>query len=144
MFSRMDHVAISVQDMDKVVAFYRDIIGMEKVFDREFDVKMAQLIGVPGARVRIVHMKLNNSVIELFDYHYPVGRPPRPDAQQSDYGMIHIGFIVEDFHATYQRLVEKGVRFLAEPVEIRPGVWVAYFHGAEHEICEMREIKPVQ
>lgn len=141
MFARMDHVAISVQDMDKVVAFYSDVIGMEKVFDREFDVNMARLIGVPGTRVRIVHMRLNNSVIELFDYHYPVGREPRPDASQSDYGLIHIGFLVEDFHATYQRLLEKGVRFLAEPVEIRPNVWVAYFHGAEYEICEMREIK---
>jgi catechol 2,3-dioxygenase-like lactoylglutathione lyase family enzyme len=141
MFTRMDHAAISVQDMDKVIDFYRDVIGMEKVFDREFDEQMARLIGVPGTRVRIVHMKLNNSVVELFDYHYPVGRAPRPDAQQSDYGLIHIGFMVEDFQATYQQLVERGVRFLANPVEVRPGVWVAYFHGAEHEICEMREIK---
>jgi catechol 2,3-dioxygenase-like lactoylglutathione lyase family enzyme len=141
MFTRMDHAAISVEDMEHVIAFYRDVIGMEKVFDREFDEKMAQLIGVPGTRVRIVHMKLNNSVVELFDYHHPVGRAPRADALQSDYGLIHIGFMVEDFHATYQRLVGLGVRFLAEPVEVRPSVWVAYFHGAEHEICEMREIK---
>jgi catechol 2,3-dioxygenase-like lactoylglutathione lyase family enzyme len=141
MFTRMDHAAISVEDMEHVIAFYRDVIGMEKVFDREFDEKMAQLIGVPGTRVRIVHMKLNNSVVELFDYHFPVGRAPRADALQSDYGLIHIGFMVEDFHATYQRLVGLGVRFLAEPVEVRQGVWVAYFHGAEHEICEMREIK---
>jgi hypothetical protein len=33
------------------------------------------------------------------------------------------------------------VTFLGEPVEIRPGVFVAYFQGAENEICEMREIK---
>ena len=141
MFTRMDHVAVSVKDMEKVIAFYRDIIGMEKVFDRTFDEPMARLIGVEGTKVRIVHMKLNNSVIELFDYTYPQGREPRPDPLQSDYGLIHIGFLVEDFHATYQRLVDHGVRFLGDPVEIRPGVWVAYFYGAEHEVCEMREIK---
>jgi hypothetical protein len=39
-------------------------------------------------------------------------------------------------------LVERGVSFLGEPVEIRPGVFVAYFHGAEYEVCEMREIVP--
>jgi hypothetical protein len=33
------------------------------------------------------------------------------------------------------------VTFLGETVEIRPGVFVAYFQGAENEICEMREIK---
>ncbi|NLG52104.1 MAG: hypothetical protein GX552_18500 [Chloroflexi bacterium] len=141
MFTRMDHVAVSVKDMEKVIAFYQDIIGMEKVFDRTFDEPMARLIGVEGTKVRIVHMKLNNSVVELFDYSYPKGREPRPDPLQSDYGLIHIGFMVEDFHATYQRLVDRGVQFLGEPVEIRPGVWVAYFYGAEHEVCEMREIK---
>jgi len=141
MFTRMDHVAVSVKDMEKVVAFYQDMVGMEKVFDRTFDEPMARLIGVEGTKVRIVHMKLNNSVIELFAYSYPQGREPRPDPLQSDYGLIHIGFLVEDFHATYQRLVDRGVRFLGDKVEIRPGVWVAYFYGAEHEVCEMREIK---
>ena len=56
MFTRADHVAISVKDMEKAIAFYRDVVGMEKVFDREFAEGMAKLIGVPGTRVRIVHM----------------------------------------------------------------------------------------
>lgn len=140
MFKRADHVAISVRDMDKVVTFYRDVIGMAKVFDREFDVPVARLIGVEGTQVRIVHMKLGDSVIELFDYRHPRGREPRGDALQSDYGLTHIGFIVEDFWGTYQHLLDRGVTFLGEPVEIRPGVFVAYFRGAEYEVCEIREI----
>jgi len=140
MFTRADHVALSVHDMDKVIAFYRDVIGMEKVFDREFGEGMGRLIGVPGTQVRIVHMKLEDSVVELFDYGHPKGREPRPDAQQSDFGLTHIGFIVEDFWGTYQHLVDHGVTFLGEPVEIRPNVFVAYFRGAEYEVCEIREI----
>jgi catechol 2,3-dioxygenase-like lactoylglutathione lyase family enzyme len=140
MFAKADHVAISVRDMEKVIAFYRDVIGMEKVFDREFDEPMARLIGVPGTKVRIVHMKLGESAIELFDYQHPKGREPRADAGQSDYGLTHIGFIVEDFWGTYQHLLDHGVTFLGEPVEIRPGVFVAYFRGAEYEVCEIREI----
>lgn len=142
MFTRMDHVAVSVKDMERAIAFYRDTIGMEQVFDREFDVGLARLIGIEGTRVRVVHMKLGQSVVELFDYHYPRGREPRSDALQCDLGLIHIGFMVEDFWATYRRLVERGVKFLGEPAEIRPGVFVAYFHGAEYEVCEMREILP--
>ncbi len=144
MFTRADHVAISVKDMERAIAFYRDVIGMEKVFDREFDLPMARLIGVEGTDVRIVHMKLGESVVELFDYRYPTGREPRPDRLQSDYGLTHIGFMVEDFWGTYQRLLDQNVKFLAEPVEIRPGVFVAYFHGAEYEVCEMREITTPQ
>jgi|YNPNPStandDraft_1061719.scaffolds.fasta_scaffold11663_6 catechol 2,3-dioxygenase-like lactoylglutathione lyase family enzyme len=142
MFKRMDHVAMSVKDMDKCIAFYRDIIGFEKVFDREFDVQMGKLIGVEGTKVRIVHMQFGDNKLELFKYEYPQGREPRPDALQSDYGLTHIGFLVEDFQATYQYLLERGVKFLGEPVEIRPGVFVAYFHGAEYEVCEIREIIP--
>lgn len=142
MFTKADHIAMSVQDMEKAIAFYRDVVGMEKVFDREFAEGMARLIGVEGTRVRVVHMKLNDSMIELFDYAYPPGREPRPDRRQSDFGLTHIGFIVEDFWGTYQHLLDQGVEFLADPVEIRPGVHVAYFHGVEYEVCEIREILP--
>jgi catechol 2,3-dioxygenase-like lactoylglutathione lyase family enzyme len=140
MIVQADHIALSVKDMDRAIAFYRDVIGMQKTFDREYDETMAQLIGVQGTRVRIVHMKLADTVVELFDYHYPVGREPRPDRRQSDYGLTHIGFLVEDFWATYQHLVDHEVVFLSDPVEVRPGVYVAYFHGAEYEVCEIREI----
>jgi glyoxylase I family protein len=142
MFTRADHVAVSVKDMKRAIAFYRDVIGMEKVFDREFDAPMARLIGVEGTQVRVVHMKLGDTTIELFDYRHPKGREPRPDRQQSDYGLTHIGFMVEDFWGTYQHLLDHGVQFVAEPVEFRPGVFVAYFYGAEYEVCEIREIVP--
>lgn len=142
MFARADHVAMSVKDMEKVIAFYRDVIGMEKVFDREFSEEMGRIIGVPGTKVRVVHMKLNDSVVELFDYTHPEGREPAREHQQSDFGLTHIGFIVEDFWATYDHLLKNNVSFLGEPVEIRPGVFVAYFRGAEYEVCEIREILP--
>jgi catechol 2,3-dioxygenase-like lactoylglutathione lyase family enzyme len=85
-------------------------------------------------------MRLGDSVVELFDYKHPKGREPRPDHKQADFGLIHIGFMVENFQKTCQDLKDRGVQFLGEPIEIRPGVFVAYFRGAEDEVCEMREI----
>jgi methylmalonyl-CoA/ethylmalonyl-CoA epimerase len=141
LFKRMDHVGVSVKDIEKAIKFYEEVIGMEKVFDREFDASLARIIGIAGAKARIVHMKLGDSVIELFHYASPEGRVPRSDQNQSDFGLTHIGFMVEDFEKTYEHLKNHGVFFLGEPVEIRPDVFVAYFRGAEHEICEMRELK---
>jgi catechol 2,3-dioxygenase-like lactoylglutathione lyase family enzyme len=140
MFTRMDHVGVSVRDIEKAIVFYRDVLGMEKSLDREFDIPLAKIIGLEGARARVVHMRLGESVVELFDYRHPKGREPRPDPTQADFGLIHIGFMVQDFQKSYQDLKAKGVQFLGEPVEIRPGVFVAYFRGAENEVCEMREI----
>ena len=140
MFTRMDHVGVSVRDMEKAIVFYRDVLGMEKSLDREFDIPLAKIIGLEGARARVVHMRLGESVVELFDYRHPKGREPRPDHIQADFGLIHIGFMVQDFQKSYQDLKAKGVQFLGDPVEIRPGVFVAYFRGAEDEVCEMREI----
>ena len=142
MFVKMEHVALSVRDIDKALAFYCDVIGFEKVFDREFDVQMARLLGIEGTQVRIVHLKLGGSMVELFDYKYPKGREPRPDHLQSDFGLTHIGFEVEDFWGTYQHLLDHGVKFLTEPLEFRPGVFVGYFYGAEYEVCEIKEIVP--
>lgn len=140
MLKMMDHVAISVKDIEKAIVFYRDVIGMEKTFDREFDIPLGRLIGVEGTKARIVHMKMGNSMVELFHYLYPKGREPRPDAKQSDYGLTHFSFLVEDFWSTYKHLVDHGVEFLGEAFEYRPGVFVGYFRGAEHEVIEIREL----
>jgi catechol 2,3-dioxygenase-like lactoylglutathione lyase family enzyme len=142
MFVRMDHVALSVRDMERAIAFYGNTLGFQVVFDRVFTTEMARLIGEPEVEVRIVHLRLEGAMLELFHYRTPEGRA-RPEGQrQCDLGLTHIGFIVSDFDATHARLCELGVSFLGEAVEIRPGVRVAYFHGAEGEVCEMREILP--
>ncbi len=140
MFKHMDHVAMSVSDMEKTIAFYRDVIGMEKVFDRRIDQPMVKLLNTEGASARVVHMKRGDAMVELFNYSYPTAREPLPGRQQSDLGLSHIGFLVNDFQSVYQHLQKHKVKFLGEPVEIRPGVFVAYFKGAEHEVIEIREI----
>ena len=140
MFDRVDHVGLTVRDMEAAIAFYRDVIGMEVALDREFGPELGRVIGHEGGCARIVHMRLGDSVVELFDYHAPEGRERRPDFRPSDLGLTHIGFRVTDFWAVYNRLLDHGVEFLGEAIEIRPNVYVAYFHGAEGEICEMREI----
>ena len=139
MFIRMDHAAVCVSDMERSIAFYRDVLGFERVFDRTFSDKMANILGVPAADARIVHMRLGTDMVELFDYRTPaaISREPAPQWAQ---GITHIGLRVQDFRTTYKALLGRGVRFMGEPAEIRPGVWVAYFYGPDGEVLEMREI----
>jgi 4-hydroxyphenylpyruvate dioxygenase-like putative hemolysin len=48
MFKRMDHVGVSVENIEKAIAFYRDVVGMEKTMDREVDSPLARIIGIEG------------------------------------------------------------------------------------------------
>lgn len=139
MFSQMDHAAVCVSDMEHSVVFYRDVLGFEQVFDRTFDQPMARLLNVPQAEVRIVHMRLGEGVVELFAYRTPPGEP-RNATPQWAFGITHIGLRVEGFWPAYERLRSLGIPFLGEAVEIRPGVWVAYFQGPDGEVLEMREL----
>lgn len=140
MILRADHVGLCVQNMERAIAFYRDVIGMVKVFDREFDATLAPVLGLPDAQLRVVKMEYGDFVLEMFDYRVPQSHPPAQFHTQWEHGITHIGFLVKDFWAEYQRLRDLGVEFLGEGNEIRPGCFVAYFRGPEGEVCEIREV----
>ena len=140
MIKSMDHFALGVSDMERSLGFYRDVFGMEVVADLDLsDGSIGKIIGTEGAKCRIVHLKLGQAVLELFQYSQPVGENKASQMQQFDHGLIHIGFSVDNFHEHVAQLKEMGVEFLGEPVEFQPGVWVLYFRGPDGEVCEFMQ-----
>ncbi len=139
MIKNLDHTAISVSNMERSLEFYRDILGMEVATDRcVCDGSIGRVIGVPGARCRIVHLKLNNAFIELFEYYKPRGMNIAKALNQYDHAIIHFGFEVDCFGEFISRLKKKGVDFVGEPVEFSSGVWCVYFRGPDGETCAIR------
>jgi catechol 2,3-dioxygenase-like lactoylglutathione lyase family enzyme len=140
MIRRLEHVAVSVSDLDRSVAFYRDQLGftLARLIEPREDGMLGGITGMPGARARIAHLRMGDSLLELFEYTRPRGRPVG-DRTQADLGCSHVGLRSDDARADYRALSGRGVRFLSEPVEFRPGVWVAYFRGPDGETCELRE-----
>ena len=141
MFHRIEHTALSVSSLERSVAFYRDVIGMEVVMEVDFsDETLGKVNGLAGCRARVVHLKLGGTALELFEYREPKGRSAARELRQCDTGFIHIGFRVTDIHRHCAELREKGVRFFGEPLRIRPGTFVVYFEGPDGEVCEMRQV----
>ena len=137
----LGHVGLSVGNTQRSIEFYRDIMGMEVVLELDIsDDRQSRVIGTPGVKCRIVHLKLGDAVLELFEYQQPVGENRARTMPQWDHGLVHIGFEVDDFHERVKHLKSTNVEFLGEPVEFRPGVWVLYFKGPDGEICELRDI----
>ena len=139
MIIQLEHTALSVANLDRSVAFYRDVLGFQPalMIEPRDDGLLGTIAGLPGARARIAHLRLGDQMLELFEYSQPRGQPaPRT---QAEYGFTHIGFRTDDTRGDYRRLRALGVEFLSAPVEFRPGVWVAYFRGPDGEVGELRQ-----
>lgn len=129
------HVCIGVSDMDRSIDFYRDLLGMDVVFDVELDgPSMESVTGRSGAKGRMVGGLIGGAMIELLALgDEPTGkRGPR-------IGYTNISFRVDDLDATYDQVLALGHAARQEPVDIG-GVrmfFVADPDGTPIEIIEL-------
>ena len=140
MIKNLGHVGLGVSNMKKSLEFYRDFIGMKVLMELDItDDRIGRVIGVKDAACKIAHLQLGDAVLELFEYTNPKGKNKAKNINQYDRGIIHIGFEVDDFHTHIEQLKNRNIQFLGQPVEFRPGVWVAYFYGPDGEVIEFRQ-----
>ena len=95
MIQRLDHVAISVADLDRSIAFYARHFGLDPYFVERDRARGPQAIA---------YMRSAQGVVEL---------TLRPEAVMGD--AFHFCFVTDDFRATFDRLVEEGVPVKAPP-----------------------------
>jgi lactoylglutathione lyase len=123
--TRLHHTGYTVDDLDRSLAFYRDLLGMEVVAQQEkAGGYLAAIVGHPDAHVRMAHLRLpgGEHVLELFQYLAPEGRAATP-LQPRDTGTPHLCFAVDDLEALYARLLIAGVdTFVSAPVAVDTGV----------------------
>ena len=141
MIRGVHHTAIGVRDMERSLAFYRDLLGLPVLRDWiEDDRQIDLIVGLPDARLRIVHLDAGaGGVVELIEYLSPRGKPLPPDFQQCDFAVTHLAFRVRGIQALYERLRAAGVRFTCPPQE-RPNGWYAtYFFDPNDVTLELLE-----
>jgi methylmalonyl-CoA/ethylmalonyl-CoA epimerase len=104
MIGRLNHVAIAVTDLDRSTALYRDTLGA----------RVSPPLPQPDHGVTVVFVELPNTKIELLE---PLG-DNSPIAKflekNSDGGMHHVCYEVDDIRAARDRLKEKGARVLGD------------------------------
>ena len=123
MLTGINHTSFTVADMERSLAYYRDILGLQVILDQEGTADyLAQITGFPGARLHIVLLTLPGGydhVLELIQYREPVGRPI--SLRTCDPGSAHLCFSTDDIHATAAHLRAHGVHLRSEPVPITAG-----------------------
>ena len=80
LFLGIDHTAITVEDTDRSLAFYRDRLGLRVAGESEnYGTEQEHLNGVFGARLRITALRAAAGPgIELLEYLSPQGGRPMP------------------------------------------------------------------
>lgn len=110
----ISHFAITVTDLDRSLAFYRDLLGLEVASDRVVQGDhISRGVQVPGAQIRIALLQSLNVKLELLQYLAPSGKPF--DRANNDVGACHVAFQVSNLDQTYARLLSAGVSCSAEP-----------------------------
>jgi catechol 2,3-dioxygenase-like lactoylglutathione lyase family enzyme len=111
--SRIDHVGITVSDLDRALGFYRDLLGLRVAADNTIsEPAVAELLGLDSVQLRIVDLDSGDGrIVELLQYLQPAGR--RIDYESSDPATEHIAFTVDDLAAVRARLTEAGARIVS-------------------------------
>ncbi len=144
----LDHVAVTVSDLDRSLAFYCDLLGFEEVerhlLEGETISKMAGKEGVVLQVVRLAIPETPNILVDLQLYIEPPGENSNAVLGMANQG--HFCFGVSDMDRCYRELTAAGVEFVSEPVVFDLGdEWeygalkVVFFKDPDGFILELME-----
>ena len=148
--SAVDSVGYTVRDLDAVASLYTEVLDFKKISDTEAAGEdLESLLGVFGARVRVVRLQLGGETIELKQFLAPRGRPIPVDSQSHDGWFQHIAIVVSDMDAAYKHLRQHNVEHASTGPQTLPdwnpnagGIKAFYFKDAEGHVLELLEFPP--
>ena len=116
--TRIAHIGLAVSDLDQILPFYRDILGMPEV----------PLDDADGAR--IAGLAAGDSLVELLEAkssESPIGKY----VAKRGPGIHHICFSVDDLDGTLARCKAFGIRVVDETPRLgAEGKRIAFLHPA--------------
>ncbi len=102
---RVDHVGITVADLDASVAFFTGVLDFQTVSETQLSgAEFDRAAGLTGAAARRARLRLGDEFIELTQYESPSGRPFPRDSRSNDLWFQHIAIIVSDMDRAFARL----------------------------------------
>jgi|TARA_B110000971_G_scaffold164594_1_gene168469 catechol 2,3-dioxygenase-like lactoylglutathione lyase family enzyme len=121
MLITVNHTGITVKNLDRSEAMFRDLFGF-KTFSRASrdPAIISAVTGVDGAEVEIVYMRNGAVDIELLCYSAPTRRHdhrPRP----CDLGSLHIAMNVEDMDLALKNALSWPLEIIGKEVQIDAG-----------------------
>lgn len=117
-FLGIDHTAIAVDDTDRALRFYRDVLGLRETGHSEnWGPEQERLNGVFGAHLRITQVRAPTGPgLELLEYLTPRdGRPYPADERASDLIHWHTILVAEELASVTRALRAARTEFVSAP-----------------------------
>lgn len=143
MIQKIHHTAISTPDLERSIAFYRDLFGFEVVLEMAWPVgsKLSDTImAIEGSAANAVMLRRGDSMIEVFQFSSPDVRAQDTERPVCDHGITHICFLVDDIRGEYARLSEAGMRFHCPPQDVGQGAAYTYGRDPDGNVIELLEV----
>lgn len=101
------HVGLTVKNLERSLAFYRDVVGMQpgeqfEVKSREFDT----LTNNPGAQLKVCYLTAGSFMLQLIEY--AAGGGTTLGLHHNNVGSPHMSFYVSDVEAKYKEVQQRG------------------------------------
>jgi len=122
---RVDHLHLICTDIEESRDWYCQVFGGRVTFEGNFKGHKVYYVDINGFNIIMVAQMLDGE--------------PLPATIQTKEGLDHFGFAVEDMDAAAEELKAGGVKFVVEPLQVRPGLKIAYIEGPDKVRIELSE-----
>ena len=140
--AELAHIGLTVSDLERSTAFYRDVAGMTAVHQQEFrSDAFDELTNNPGSHIRIALLTAGPLTLQLVEYL--AGGGEALALEHKNVGTPHFAFWVDDVAQLFARLRRNpDVELASKLIEIAPGITSFYAldpDGLPVEFAERQE-----
>jgi catechol 2,3-dioxygenase-like lactoylglutathione lyase family enzyme len=117
-----DHTGITVSNLERSLAFWRDVLGFEVSHTAHQKGELAEKItGVEGAEIKLVVLRApGGHKIEILEYLAPADRR-HVSLRPCDVSSAHVALLVEDLDAVLAQIAASGWKAAGEPQRLTAG-----------------------
>ncbi len=127
MLKSVVHTSWTVENLDRSIAFYRDMLGFELVQTRERrGPEIETVVGFPDTELRIGFLRIPGAPVgasghhlELIEYRNPRGK--KLAVRTCDTGSAHLALQTDSIHEDYERLRKARIPVVSPPVAFSTG-----------------------
>jgi len=138
---RLDHIGITVANLDAVTAFFVGL-GLEVEGTGSVQGEFVETVcGIPGAHCKIAMLRVpgGSTRLELSSFVTPDHVPGSPTAMANELGLRNVSFEVDDLQAAVDAVAQDGYG-LVGGIGRYEDIWLmAYVRGPEGIIVSLAE-----